>query len=38
MDSYRQSFLPKCISVRNGLAQEIADANTLDLLRSKLAH
>ena len=39
MDPYGQSFFPKCISVWNGqLAQEIADANTLDLFKSKLAH
>ena len=30
-DLYGQSFFPKCISAWNGLAQEIAEANTLDL-------
>ena len=29
---YGQSFFPKSISAWNGLAQEIAEANTLDLL------
>ena len=38
VDPYGQSFFPKCISVWNGLAQEIAEANTLDLFKSKLAH
>ena len=38
VDSYGQSFFPKNISAWNGLAQEIAEANTLDLLKSKLAH
>ena len=38
VDSYGQSFFPKCISAWNGLAQEIAEANTLDLFKSKLAH
>ena len=38
MDPYGQSFFPKCISAWNGLAQEIAEANTLDLFKSKLAH
>ena len=33
-----QSFFPKCISAWNGLALEIAEANTLDLFKSKLAH
>ena len=37
-DPYGQSFFPKCISAWNGLAQEIAEANTLDLFKSKLAH
>ena len=36
--TYGQSFFPKCISAWNGLAQEIAEANTLDLFKSKLAH
>ena len=31
VDPYGQSFFPKCISAWNGLAQEIAEANTLDL-------
>ena len=38
VDPYGESFFPKCISVWNGLAQEIAEANTLDLFKSKLAH
>ena len=38
VDSYEQSFFPKCISAWNGLAQEIAETNTLDLFKSKLAH
>ena len=39
VDPYRQSSIfPKCISAWNGLAQEIAEANTLDLFKSKLAH
>ena len=38
MDPYGQSFFPKCVSVWNGLAQEIAEANTLDLFKSNLAH
>ena len=38
VDPYEQSFFPKCISAWNGLAQEIAKANTLDLFKSKLAH
>ena len=38
VDPYGQSFFPKCISAWNGLAQEIAEANTLDLFKSKLAH
>ena len=37
-DPYGQSFFPKCISAWNGLSQEIAEANTLDLFKSKLAH
>ena len=36
--AYEQSFFPKSISVWNGLAQEIAEANTLDLFKSKLAN
>ena len=38
VDPYGQSFFPKCISAWNGLAQEIAEANTLDPFKSKLAH
>ena len=38
VDPYGQSFFPKCISAWNGLAQEIAEANTLDQFKSKLAH
>ena len=42
VDPYGQSFFPKCIthlfSAWNGLAQEIAEANTLDLFKSKLAY
>ena len=38
VNPYGQSFLSKCISAWNGLAQEIAEANTLDLFKSKLAH
>ena len=34
VDPYGQSFFPKCISAWNGLAQEIAEANTLDLFIS----
>ena len=37
VDPYGQSFFPKCISAWNGLAQEIAEANTLDVFKSKLA-
>ena len=38
VDPYGQSFFPKCISAWNGLAQEIAEANILDLFKSNLAH
>ena len=38
VDPYGQSFFLKCISAWNGLVQEIAEANTLDLFMSKLAH
>ena len=38
VDPYGESFFPKSISVWNGLAQEIAEANTLNLFKSKLAH
>ena len=37
VDPYGQSFFPKSISAWNGLAQEIAEANTLDTFKSKLA-
>ena len=36
VDPYGQSFFPKCISAWNGVAQEIAEANTLDLFKSKI--
>ena len=36
MDSYGQSFFSKSISAWNGLAQEIAEADTLDLFKSKV--
>ena len=35
VDPYGQSFFPKCISAWNGLAQEIAEANTLDLFKGE---
>ena len=38
VDPYGELFFPKSISAWNGLAQEIAEANTLDLFKSKLAH
>ena len=38
MDHYGQSFFPKSISAWNRFAQEIAEANTLDLFKFKLAH
>ena len=38
VDPCGQSFFPRCISAWNGLAQEIAEANTLDPFKSKLAH
>ena len=38
MDPYGQSVFPRCISAWNGLAQGIAEANTLDLFKAKLAH
>ena len=38
VDPYGQSFFPKGISAWNSLAQEIAEANTLVLFKSKLAH
>ena len=36
IDPYGQSFFPNCISVWNGLAKDIAEANTLDIFKSKL--
>ena len=30
------SFFPNCISAWNGLAKDIAEANTLDIFKSKL--
>ena len=33
---YGQSFFPNCISAWNGLAKDIAEANTLDIFKSKL--
>ena len=36
VDSYGQSFFSKSISAWNGLAQEIAEADTLDLFKSKV--
>ena len=38
VEPYGQSFFPKNISAWNGLAQEIGEADTLDLFKSKLAH
>ena len=38
VDPYGQSFFQKSISAWNGLAQEIAEANPLNLFKSKLAH
>ena len=35
VDPHGLSFFPKCISAWNGLAQEIAEANTLDLFKSQ---
>ena len=32
IDPYGQSFFPNCISAWNGLAKDIAEANTLDIL------
>ena len=34
--NYGQSFFPNCISAWNGLAKDIAEANTLDIFKSKL--
>ena len=36
IDPYGQSFFPNCISAWNGLAKDIAEANTLDIFKSKL--
>ena len=36
LKSYGQSFFPNCISAWNGLAKDIAEANTLDIFKSKL--
>ena len=36
VDPYGQSFFPNCISGWNGLAKDIAVANTLDIFKSKL--
>ena len=36
IDPYGQSFFPNCISVWNGLAKDIAEANTLYIFKSKL--
>ena len=36
IDPYGQSFFPNCISAWNGLAKDIAEANTLDIFNSKL--
>ena len=38
VDPYGQSFFPKSISAWNGLVQEIAEADTSDQFKSKLAH
>ena len=38
VDPYGQSFFQNSISAWDGLAQEIAEADTLDLFNSKLAH
>ena len=38
VDPYGQSFFPKSISAWDGLAQEIVEANTFDVFKSKLAH
>ena len=35
IDPYGQSFFPNCISVWNGLAKDIAEANTLDIYSSR---
>ena len=36
IDPYGQLFFPNCISAWNGLAKVIAEANTLDIFKSKL--
>ena len=36
IDPYEQSFFPNCISAWNSLAKDIAEANTLDIFKSKL--
>ena len=36
IDPYGQSFFPNCISAWDGLAKDIAEANTLDIFKSKL--
>ena len=36
VDPYGQSFFPNSISAWNGLAKDIAEANTLDIFKSKL--
>ena len=35
IDPYGQSFFPNCISAWDGLAKDIAEANTLDIFKSK---
>ena len=36
VDPYRQSFFPNCITAWNGIAKDIAEANTLNIFKSKL--
>ena len=36
IDPYGQSFIPNCISAWNGLAKDIAEANTLDIFKTNL--
>ena len=36
VDPYRQSFFPNSISAWNGLAKDIAEANTFDIFKPKL--
>ena len=38
VDPYEQLFFPKSISAWNGLVQEIAETDTLDPFKSKMAH